>query len=522
MRDAKRFHPAPRRTVAGFLNQESGSVTIFSILGFALCMVIIGFTFDLGRVMGIHTQVSSYADSVALSAARELDGRPGALTRARDAGRETTSVIGAGDRLSISSGDRTIGVQRLTFLSRLAPLPNDPTTRSPVAGDVVTAIWNRGSNAIALQNGFSLADAERETQFVLVDTTREREEFILLPLLAWMTPGLGESITVAPQAIAGFDRQICNSPPLMLCNPAEASAPGANFTFDPGDQIRANIRPSGGALRPGDMKLLSTPQGPSVARIREYMGRIVPNTFCTGRTIDVRNNTNPSAIREGLNTRLDMFSAALVGQRNSGDYTPAPVAPKGFDTTPGSCAVQKSTINAPPTTPLPRDNCFMPSGTWPDGIPAGSGSGCTTFLGTRLAGDGNWARTQYWTTNHPGVSQPAGYATMSRYQVYRAEIAGNIGTSENRCSTSPNTRVVDPLRDRRVFPIAIVNCLTTPVSGDRDDVPVEAYAEVFLTEPVGNQTWWNGDDEDVFLEIIGVTRRGLPETVQREFPVLFR
>jgi uncharacterized membrane protein len=102
MRNTTRFRPAEVRTAAGFLDQESGSVTIFAIVGFAFCMVIIGLAFDLGRVMGIHTEVSSYADRMALASARELDGRPDALQRAIGAA-SPGSVVGKGHRLNARS-----------------------------------------------------------------------------------------------------------------------------------------------------------------------------------------------------------------------------------------------------------------------------------------------------------------------------------------------------------------------------------------------------------------------------------
>ena len=67
---------------------------------------------------------------------------------------------------------------------------------------------------------------------------------------------------------------------------------------------------------------------------------------------------------------------------------------------------------------------------------------------------------------------------------------------------------------------SVVNCRSTPTSGDRNNVPVEAWAEAFITESVysddPDDAWWGAGENDVYLEIIGRTRAGLPSSVQRE------
>jgi hypothetical protein len=523
MRTVSRSRPAKVRTAAGFLDQESGSVTIFAIVGFAMCMVIAGLVFDVGRVMGIHTQIKSFADRMALAAAAELDGRPGALARAVNITVGPSSPIGEGHRFTLGDDD-SLNIQRIVFLSALGPEPADPATPSPVPGDVRTARWT-SDGGLVLEGGRTAAQADQETRFVVIEPEAEQENYVLFPLMAWLAPDMATQATVASQAVAGYRQNICNSPPIMLCNPAEASTLGAPFTFNRFQQIRARIRTGSGSLNPGDIKVLNTPDSLTTGNQREYTGLIESNTFCSGARIPIRDETSLAGIRDGLNTRFDMFTSALFSERNSGDYTPAPRAPKGFQTTVSgsSCSVDKSTNS----TPLPRDNCFMPGrppgGNLFQGVPSGvAGTGCTSSI----QGNGAWDRAAYWAINHSGVPQPAGYNSMSRYDVYRNEVTRGLNTSENRCSTSPSNRTTNALRDRRVIPIAIVNCRSVQTSGDRDNIPVIAYAEAFLTEPVGaadsDLRWWNGDSDDVFMEILGTARPDLPETVQREYPVLVR
>jgi hypothetical protein len=522
MRNTPRYRPAPSRTKTGFLSEESGAVTIFAIIGFAMILVIVGLIIDVGRVMNVHSQASSYADRVALAAAAELDNRSGALTRAVAAAQGADAQIDEGFRLTLS-GDSTVGVSKLTFLSALGPDPEDPFARSPVAGDIVTATWTPGGG-LAYEAGITAADANRNTTFVLVDTTPETENYLFFPLLAALAPQMGTSATVAPQAIAGFSRQVCNAPPLMICNINEATqGAGAPFNPTPGQMIRAKMQGGGAGWGPGVFGILDAPNGTGASAVRDYMARVNPNTFCTKGDVDIKPGQSTGPVAQGMNVRFDMYNGPMNGNKNSAQYAPAANVTKGLR---DNCNGNKSDSS----TPMPRDNCFMPSGAWPAGIPSGAGSGCTTYNGVGRAGDGTWARAQYWATNHPGDPQPPNYSSMTRYQVYRYELEneppGLVDTPKEKGAPSCSTAapISDAAMDRRVLPIAVVNCVENAalLNGNAQNVPVEAYADVFITEPIGNTDWWNANNDDVFLEVINLVRPNQQESVLREYPVLYR
>lgn len=511
---------------ARFAGDVSGNLTIFGVIGFGMLMVVIGLVIDVGRVMNVHSQTASYADRVALAAAAELDGRNGALNRAIAAAQGANAQVDPGLRFSLS-GDSVVGVNRLTFLSRLGPDPVDPFTRSPVAGDVVTATWEPGG-PISLVSSPSIAAATRDTDFVLVDTTLEREDYLFFPLLGVLSQELDTSATVASQAVAGFSREICNAPPLMICNVNEAVAgPGASFTPIPGQMIAAKMQGGAGASwAPGTFGLLDTPFGTGANALREYVARVTPNTYCVGDRVDVKPGQNTGPFQQGMNTRFDMYDGPMRWRRHHPNYAPAANVMKGLRTQGWNCNNPKSNTS----TPFPRDNCFMPSGTWPDGVSFGAGTGCTTYGGVGRAGDGNWDRANYWATNHSGDPLPPGYASMSRYEVYRYELENSppgLGSTPQEigaptCSTA--TPISLPGRDRRVLQVAVVNCLEHQalLGGNARDVPVENYAEVFLTEPAGNTDWWGASNGDLFVEMIGIVSPNTSDSVLREYPVLYR
>jgi hypothetical protein len=514
-----------RRRREAFLAEQAGSVTVFAVVAFAMLVVIVGLIIDVSRVMNVHSQANSYADRVALAAAAELDGRSNALTRAVNAAQGADAQVDPGFRLTLS-GDDTVGVSGLTFMSSLGPDNADPFARSPLAGDVVTATWTSGGG-LQIAAGWTAETANRETNFVLVDTTQETENYLFFPLLAALAPSIDTSATVAPQALAGFQRQVCNYPPLMICNMAEATqGAGAPFSPIPGQMIRAKMQGSGAGWGPGVFGVLDAPGGTGASAMRDYMARVEPNTFCTSESVDVKPGQNTGPVSQGMNVRFDMYDGPMGGNKNNANYAPAANVTKGLRTQGGNCNNPKSNTSSP----FPRDDCFMPNGAWPNGIPSGAGSGCTQYGGVARAGDGSWARNEYWTTNHPGQAQPPGYASMSRYQVYRYELENNppglVNTAQESGapSCSAATPITDPARDRRVLPVAVVNCVQHQaiLNGNAQNVPVEAYAEVFLTEPVGNTAWWNANNDDVFIEVIGAVRANLPTSILREYPVLYR
>jgi hypothetical protein len=505
---------------SGFLASDAGGVTIFAVIAFSMLVVMVGLIIDVGRVMNVHSQANSYADRVALAAASELDNRANALSRAVAAARGAEAQVEPGFRLTLS-GDDTVGVRKLTFMSALGPDPADPYARSPVAGDVITATWT-SADGLTPAVGLTLEIADRETTFVLVDTTQETETYVFFPLLAALTPGMQTSATVAPQAVAGFERQVCNAPPLMICNIDEATdGIGAPFDPTPGQMIRAKMQGGGAGWGPGVFGILEAPNGHGASAVRDYMARVDPNTYCTKGTVDVKPGQSTGPVSQGMNVRFDMYNGPMNSKKNDAGYAPAANVTKGLR---NNCNGNKSNSS----TPMPRDNCFMPGGAWPNGVGGVAGTGCVNYGGVARAGNGNWNRAGYWSSNHSGVTPPSGYLGWTRYQTYRYELEHpemvDTAQEDGAPTCSASTPITDPGRDRRVIPIAVINCRQheSILNGSANGVPVEAYAEAFLTEPVGNTTWWGANNDDVFLEVIGLVRPNIQASVLREYPVLYR
>jgi hypothetical protein len=100
----------------------------------------------------------------------------------------------------------------------------------------------------------------------------------------------------------------------------------------------------------------------------------------------------------------------------------------------------------------------------------------------------------YWSTAHPTGTSGAGHkpnnctapATMSRYAVYQAEISGPYmgDTSGGGERGSGAMCAGSSVANRRILYVAVLNCLNLSINGNTNNVPVAAYAGVFMTAPI--------------------------------------
>ena len=67
--------------------------------------------------------------------------------------------------------------------------------------------------------------------------------------------------------------------------------------------------------------------------------------------------------------------------------------------------------------------------------------------------------------------------------------------------------------------VAIINCREHDIRGQRDDIPVIAFARMFITEPVGYES---GSEDDLYVEMLGVAEPGDESGVLHDYPVLYR
>jgi len=230
-------------------------------------------------------------------------------------------------------------------------------------------------------------------------------------------------------------------------------------------------------------------------------------TRCVRDRVNVRPGQAVS-IHTGLNLRFDIWDPPLNSKQSDPAFAPSVNVTKGKVAGPQCRSNQLSDPPPPPddTVPIPRDRCFT-NGT------------CERF------GDAQWdtEMIDYWNTNHPGIAVPGPFDT--RFEYYRYEIDNGLipdksgsGGEDGNPSCAPSG-IDNPLRDRREMVVAVINCLEHEVQGSTDDVPVVAFARMFLTEPVGTEA---SNEDDLWVEMLGVAEPGGDDGVLHEFPQLYR
>jgi Flp pilus assembly protein TadG len=489
---------------------EGGSVVVWTTVAMTGFIGVGALVLDGGRIFNMHSQMQSYADHVALAAAYELAGDSAAISRAITAatGGAAGPIVTDAQNYSFT-GDAALTVATMTFLSKLG---TGQGNAGEVAGDVVQYAWAGG--AAAATNAQSQA-----SRFVEVTVTPRTVGLVMTPILAALGIRNGAaSGLISARATAGFTRAACRFPPLMICNPTENPAGGGVFNWEQmiGRQILLKSQSGGAQWAPGNYGLLDlsgfqTPDcnGGGASFIRCLLGVADPGTQCVlqDEGVDLKPGNNVGPTRVGFNVRFDMWDPPLQNQRTNAAFAPARNVLKGETHAANRCREQD--LVDTPSVPLPRDPGISDASRIGNGIPLAN-------------------LQAYWATNHPTIAWPfAAGVKPTRYDIYRKEISLNPPPSSGEpmgptCAPAPVTEPanMDTVQDRRVLITAVINCRENNVHGAMDNVPVENFAIMFLTEPVINDAATNGDG--IFGEMLGIVKANQANGVLHEFPVLYR
>jgi Flp pilus assembly protein TadG len=542
-----------RRALGRLGKDLSGAVAPTLALSLFGLIAVGGIAFDYARMAGMDSELQSAADQAALAAASQLDGDAGAIARATAAANSliTNKTLFASDGTS-----RNVGIATVIFCSAFDD--SNPDT------DAACTRTTLDSNA----------------HVAWVQINGRTADFALTPIVGALSSGV-----IGAEAVGGMSSAICKEPPVMMCNPS--TTPGT-FNVDNfvGKGIRLVAKGSGGSYAPGDFGWLDV--GAGAADLQKLMGYGSPPDNCVDVTQPTTETGAMTSVIDAYNTRFDIYdsgdnincfgSSLCPPSKNSRKdvIRTTTVAP-----TKQNCGVltggggQGWRVGASPyrpvTTPTtdpkyvgnytatpdamgyPRDKCAATS---LDGT-------CTP---SARIGTGDWDINAYWRVNHPpAASYPtslnatiraaapssadaarAASATQNyptRYQVYKWEMANAAGQLGSRTVGALGTDYGQPIcrppgvtpasqaADRRVMPVAVVNC--TGLSGKKPVNPID-WIDTFLVEPsISRDNGLNGSNKvvytnvgDIYVEVIGPTSTNTGGTtnqfVRHDKPYLIR
>ena len=496
---------ALREYLNRLVHDESGAIAVWVTVGMLAFFATGALLVDGGRVFNLHSQMQAYADHAALAAAAELDGDGQAIGRAINAVSSGGAGPIVGDTQNFAAGAAGLTVQTLTFLAKLG---SGTGAAGTVNGDVVLY-----THTIGDAPAFTAAQSQ-QARFVQVTVAPRTLNYVLAPVLG-LLGSANTNATIQAAAIAGFTRAACRFPPMMICNPTETN-PGDPFNWESmvGKQVLMKAKGNGSAWAPGDFGLLDLSgyetggncTGGGGSLIRCVLGLVDPGTQCVlqGGEVDIKPGETIGPTHTGVNLRFDIWDPPFQSNTNDPAFAPARNVIKGKSHASSQCRM--GDLTEAPSVPLPRDA----------GLSNDNRVGSGVTLSQMLA---------YWATNHPTVAWPfAAGETPTRYDVYRKEIELNAltnGESMGPTCAAPVSEPVDlqPVHDRRVLLIAVINCKEQGVQGAADNVPVENFALMFMTEPIGLD---GSSVDDVYGEVIGIVKPNTSNGVLHEFPILYR
>ena len=167
------------RWLAKLQKDESAAVAATVALSLFGLIAAAGIAFDYARMATLDTELQNAADQAALAGVTQLDGLPGAMTRATNAAQ---TLLTNNTRLANDNGGAAIGI---------------PTV------EVLTATNGTATDATAAR--------------VRVGVTPRRVFYALTPITGLMGSG-----NMNASALAGIQTSICNVPPLYMAFDASA------------------------------------------------------------------------------------------------------------------------------------------------------------------------------------------------------------------------------------------------------------------------------------------------------------
>lgn len=527
-----------------FAADESGAVAGLYAVALIGLIAVGGVGFDYARMAGMDSELQNAADQAALAAATQLDGEDEACARADDAAINLLDNItllsndGSGNSITVNSGgaaatgsDQCGNRSYIAFYSSYT----DPAT-------------------------FTLSTSDETSKIVAVSVDSRTSRYAFTPIVGAIFA------TMSARAVASLGSAVCNTPPVMICNPAESTDP--NFDDDyKGKGVRlVSVGPGGGWV-PGNFGYLKTNPADNgsggASELRKALGWDKPPNDCIQTDgVDTKPGANVS-VTDAINTRFDIYDE---GQScpNGGSCSPSlnsrkdltkqddnkcglaqndssgkgwALPPEADQYLPVSTTLLTATSPLPKVMGYPRDVCHAVGNT--------TAGHCSSPVGS-----GVWDRNAYFKVNYPSwgwgswTSNTGLPANASRYQVYKWEldhqgdtivgevvlgsrvISGNGGNTRYsygaaKCVT-PGVTPGGLVPDRRKITVAVVNCEASNVQGNSTNVPVVKFIDAFLVEPSVNRK--HTHQGDVYIEVIDVTTLGgggeVGQAVRKDKPYL--
>ncbi len=437
-------------------------MTVYMILMFLMVCGFVGLVLDSSRGYVVHTNLQNFVDDVAIAAANELDGEPGAIDRARSIVYESAAGDGCGTASARVSDRHFANTSMAIWDSQFDVACNGVRFLSDAPARVDGRIDIGSLAAIETAN-----DADASHVVVIAEQAE-----VPVTLLRFVTFGEEAALQVRAASAARLSEACFATEPLFaMCAPS-GMAPDE---IAAGTQMQL-MENTDATLEEGEFGIVTDINDDVNDTCAAYSGDDQieclmainePQTLCEPNVIDFTADIDGDIdVSQAINTWFDIYGPDL-GAWAETDAVSADVntnTARGYE-----C---NGEINDTPTTRqnLPFDACL-------------TDQACGYMTPPVDPSD----LEQYWQTNWdeslPAVSSVTGGPINTGFLAYLEEMHLGYRTesSSARLSCHPNAALAQEFR--RTFEIAVIDCGAQSGSADQTDVPVLATYDVFAVQP---------------------------------------
>ncbi len=245
---------------------ERGSILATSAIGMLSLLLAVGLGVDISRFYLTKAELQNAADASALAAVSGLNSTPTGINEA------TNRAVASMNKYNFNKTGVTFPRANVLFAINLG-------------GPYI-------SEAAAKANPTNI-------RFVQVTTPQSAVPVSFAAVV------LGNSKNLSATATAGYSvslNVICPwLPAFVLDNPTNPIAPGGTYTFR---------LESGNHVSPGNYQLLAV-DGPGGSDVRLGMANGVNTCISPGETVDTKTGVTAGAVRQGINTRFDIYQGPV-------------------------------------------------------------------------------------------------------------------------------------------------------------------------------------------------------------------
>ena len=335
VRHALLLTPFERPSKRSLARNEGGAVAVALAIMLAALLGMLGLAMDLGKVWNLETQLQHGADASALAGVTQLDGTDGSRVRAiRAVVSEfaNNAQIFANDNVDADSSGGADGIDI-----------NFDTTETIDGGSGKAINRDIKFYTVLPIDPANESTSDADARFIEVNVWPRTAQFSFAILV-----GAPTSASPGARAVAGWESLYCDTPMMMMCNPAEdpngdPTAPFNMYTDCPdyGDGPSCvgrgiTMKARAGAPEPGDFGYLSlqslAADGTATTltganALKDALASVDFANICTGNQVTTEPG-NMASLDQYINQRFDLYPDLATAM--SSNHQPAANVGRGL------------------------------------------------------------------------------------------------------------------------------------------------------------------------------------------------